>query len=582
MPQRFDRLLLVLPGWVAFVLYLPTLSNGFVWDDTYFLTELPLLRDAELWWGQISEPLFVSRNYFRPLALAMFALEARVGGLDPFLFHLVNVGLHAANATLVVVLARMASPVRAVGPAAAAGLMFAVHPAIVENVAWISDRFDLAMVFFLLLAMACDALPLRTIFRALAAAVLFLFALLSKETAVVLLALLPLWQALLRVSGAKPLSPPQRLWTRADITVWAALVLALIAYLAMRHAALGYFYVSDSMIAAGSGLQRVLLVGKTLGWYLALTVWPFGQMLPVHPARTPVAVDDLLAWAGLGATLAVCVMLVVAAWRARWARGPALAAGMALVALAPVSNLVPLTIGDNLVHDRYLILPVAFLAIASSLTWKTWRPFSPAAVVAGSWALASVIAVSILVPRWESNLSLWGWAFAREPESRIASENYVAALVNANRNEETIAVARSLLARGPELPGATHNLALALARLGRYDEAERVVRRAIDLHAGIDSKVHLDLSEAYNLLGYICLRQGRFGEAEQALRRSIVLTPYLTRPHYNLAMLHYEQGNWEEGDRELAFAVRYGAPELAAAHQRLGSEKKQERQAQRG
>ena len=72
MSRRFDRLLLVLPGWLALMLYLPSLSHGFVWDDTYFLTDLPLLRDPELWWRQLSEPLFVSRNYFRPLPLAAF------------------------------------------------------------------------------------------------------------------------------------------------------------------------------------------------------------------------------------------------------------------------------------------------------------------------------------------------------------------------------------------------------------------------------------------------------------------------------------------------------------------------------
>jgi len=569
--RKFDRLLLVLPGWLAFMLYLPSLTHGFVWDDTYFLTDLPLLRDPELWWQQLREPLFVSRNYFRPLPLAAFGFEARLGGLNPFVFHLVNVLLHAANTTLVMLLARTLVPL---GAAVSAGLLFAVHPALVENVAWISDRFDLMMALFILLALAYEQHVRRPTPRAAGVGVLFLLALLCKETAVVLLVLLPLWQAMQRATTVNWRQWPQVFRANGDHRVWAALLLALLGYLALRYAALGYFYQNDSAMARGTGLQHLLLMGKTVGWYLVLAFWPFGQMLPVHPEQTPVPTGDVAAWLGLAGMAFVAGSLAWVLLRIPRARRPVLVGAMALVALAPVSNLVPLTIGDNLVHDRYLILPLAFLALAVVMVW-TARPRPVfATLAAAAWAVAALVAVVGLVPRWESNLTLWAWAYAHQPDSRIARENYVAALVNANRNEETVALARKLLALGPEVPETTHNLALALARLGQHAEAERIALRAIDLYSGAGPKGRLDVSEAHNLLGYIYLKQGRSAEAEQALRRSIALAPYLTRPHYNLALLLYERGNLEEGDRELAFAVRYGNPELAEAHQRLGNETK--------
>jgi tetratricopeptide (TPR) repeat protein len=575
--RRFDRLLLVLPGWLAFMLYLPTLSHGFVWDDTYFLTDLPLLRDPELWWQQISEPLFVSRNYFRPLPLAAFSFEARLGGLNPFVFHFVNVLLHAANTTLVVLLARALIPVGAA--AAVAGLVFAIHPALVENVAWISDRFDLMMALFILLALVWEHRVSHPALRAAGIGVLFLLALLSKETAVVLLVLLPLWQAMQRLTTISWRQWPQVLGANGDHKVWAALLLALLVYLALRYAALGYFYHNDSAMARGTGLQHLLLMGKTLAWYALLAIWPFGQMLPVHPAQTPVAAGDPVAWLGLAGLFIVCASMAWLLLRRPDARRPVLAGAMALAALTPVSNLVPLTIGDNLVHDRYLMLPVAFLALALVMAWGLRRRAVLAAITAGAWIAAALVSVVGLAPYWESNLTLWTWAYTQQPESRIARENYVAALVNANRNEETVAVARKLLALGPEVPETTHNLALALARLGRYAEAERVALRAIELYPGSGPKGRLDVSEAYNLLGYIYLKQGRSDETEQALRRSIALAPYLTRPHYNLALLLFERGDLQGGDRELAFAVRYGNPELAEAHQRLGSEAKRRKQA---
>jgi tetratricopeptide (TPR) repeat protein len=395
----------------------------------------------------------------------------------------------------------------------------------------------------------------------------------------VLLVLVPLWQAMRRATATNWRRWLPVLRANGDHKVWAALLLALLAYLALRYMALGYFYQNDSAMARGNGLQHLLLMGKTLAWYAALALWPFGQMLPVHPAQTPVAADDPVAWLGLAGVAMVGAGMAWLLWRRPDMRRPVLAGAMALAALAPVSNLVPLTIGDNLVHDRYLILPIAFLVLALVMVWGVRRRAVLAAVPAGAWIAAALVSVVGLVPYWESNLTLWTWAYTQQPDSRIARENYVAALVNANRNEETVAVARKLLALGPEVPETTHNLALALARLGRYDEAERVALRAIELYPGAGPKGRLDVSEAHNLLGYIHLKQGRSGEAEQALRRSIALAPYLTRPHYNLALLLFERGDLEGGDRELAFAVRYGNPELAEAHQRLGREAKQRKQA---
>lgn len=565
------------------MLYLPALSHGFVWDDHYFLIDLPYLRDPELWWRQLFEPLFVSRNYFRPLPLATFVLEARLAGLDPFVFHFTNLLLHAANTTLVVLLVRAAIPGGALA-AAGAGLLFAVHPALVENVAWISDRFDLMVALFVLLALVGERRLSGVFARAAWVGSTFLLALLCKESAVVLLALVPLWQALRHWSDADWRPWRRDAWTRGDIAVWAGLLLALCAYLLVRYVALGELYRNDSEMVRGGFLPHLLLIGKTVGWYVSLAIWPFGRMLPVHPASTPVAMNDGWAWLGLVGLLAGAVALGWVLLRRPGARRPALAVAMALVALAPVANLVPLTIGDNLVHDRYLILSIAFSVLALALLWAHGSRRWVGVAMGGAWSLVALVTVAGLLPHWQSNLTLWRWAYETEPASRIARESYVAALVNGQRFEETVTVARRILAETPDVPSTTHNLALALAQLGDDDDGERLVRQAIQQYQDLydkdevrrrdDSKGRFDISESYNLLGYLLLRQGRLDEAERALRQSIVLTPYLTRPHYNLALLLYERGDWVGGDKELAIAIRYGAPDLALAHRRAGNERK--------
>lgn len=563
--SRFSLLLLLLPAWAAVVFYLPTLAHGYVWDDRYFLVDLPYLRDPELWWQAVREPLFVSQNYFRPLPLLMFVAESRLGGPGAFVFHLVNVLLHAFNAALVAGLARAVLPRDGLAPAlaAGAGLLFALHPALVENVSWISDRFDLLMTGFILLALHAE-LRLQTPLRRTACqAACLLGALLCKETGAILLLLLPLWQLFLHVDGGRPLATAGALWRQSRRT-YLTLGGVLLAYLGLRYAALGFLYQSDTQMAPGTLLQHLLLVGKTFATYLLLLVFPFGQVSPVHPVLTPLPLSEPSAWLGLVLLVALLAAIVVGLRRGRPA---AVLAAMALLALAPVSNLLPLTIGDNLAHDRYLIVPVALIALLLARLLHAARSVWPRRLAA-VWLLAAAICTALLVPRWESNLSLWSWAYEKHPQSQIAGSSYLLALVEAHRHAQAISLARRLLES--ELPATVeanlrHSLALALERSDRLAEAEREIKRCLDVPRRDDALGRHAVSEALNLLAHIQLRQGRSEAAEANLREAIRLTPHLPRPHYNLARLLYARGMEAAGDAELAAAVRSATPAMGVA-----------------
>ena len=283
---KFDRLALIFPGWLAFMFYLPTLSHGFVWDDRTFLLDTPYLRDPEMWLQQLAQPLFVSQNYFRPLPMLSFIIEARLGELNASVFHLTNIILHAINTSLLVWLARRLLPGSG-RLAAVAGLIYGLHPALVENVAWISDRFDLMMVLFVLLTLVSVSSDASIRRRSVGVAVLSLCALLSKESAVVLLVILPLWWILITDSTRSARQFAEAAWKSDFLPLGAGLLLGMAAYLLLRLSVLSHYYQNDSIMSAGSALQHVLLVAKTIGWYVGLAVWPFGQMNPTHPAVTP-------------------------------------------------------------------------------------------------------------------------------------------------------------------------------------------------------------------------------------------------------------------------------------------------------
>lgn len=128
-------------------------------------------------------------GYFRPLYSATIWLDRELWGASPFFFHLTNLLLIAsASALLVQLVMRYTADARI---ACATGVLFALHPYHVENAAWVAVRGDpLFSVFCLLSALAYDRWRSRAKGLPFAAIGLFEAALLSKETAIFLPAML--------------------------------------------------------------------------------------------------------------------------------------------------------------------------------------------------------------------------------------------------------------------------------------------------------------------------------------------------------------------------------------------------------
>src|SRR6266571_9475006 len=175
---------------VAAAMYIRTAAFEFVFDDLHLIVNNAFLRETwspltafahHFWYGTV-----FSAAYYRPVVISSLALNGRVLGWGPAGFHLVNVLLHAINAALVFALVRrLGTPGWA---AFCAALLFAVHPVAAWPVASIVARVDLLPALFLLLAwLALDAGHVSSLRRATLTGLLFLLALLSKESALAFL-----------------------------------------------------------------------------------------------------------------------------------------------------------------------------------------------------------------------------------------------------------------------------------------------------------------------------------------------------------------------------------------------------------
>jgi len=153
---RLALLQVVVVVGVAWACYLRVWNFEFVNvdDDRLILDAQGELTQPRAIVQAFSRPYFQKgardHSYYRPLVTVTYAIDAQLGGRDASGYHRTNALLHACVAALVLFWLRAAT-----GPVYATlvgALVFALHPALTEAVAWVPGRPDVLMTAFAVLA----------------------------------------------------------------------------------------------------------------------------------------------------------------------------------------------------------------------------------------------------------------------------------------------------------------------------------------------------------------------------------------------------------------------------------------------
>ncbi|MCL4473124.1 MAG: glycosyltransferase family 39 protein [Actinobacteria bacterium] len=197
--------------------YRSILSGYPVADDFGHITKISGLHFYDIW-GFFT---LQSRYFIRPIPFYAIWLQYSIFGLNWFPDHLLNVVMHALNAGLLFLLLSRLGANR-LGAFAAATLVV-LSPLAPEAVTWTAGRFDVWAIFFMLIALLSYAAYLEKRRRALIGVALAATAaaLLSKETAVMLIVLIPAMDLLFgdilrKAPGAKA----KPVLNRAGIFTW--------------------------------------------------------------------------------------------------------------------------------------------------------------------------------------------------------------------------------------------------------------------------------------------------------------------------------------------------------------------------
>jgi protein O-mannosyl-transferase len=480
--------------------WLGGLWHPFLYDDVGMIERNDFLADGANVWRVLSGDTLADPgvvNGRRPAVLATYFMDRAVHGLRPQGYRLTSLALHLGCAALAAALWRRLGATGFV--AGAAGLLHALHPALVEAVHAPGFRADVLCLFFMLAGLHGFAWmrrrPAAGLALGLGGTVL---ALLSKETALAL----PL--ALGAAMGLFPRAFPAS--GRLRGAAWAGCAAVAAAFFGL------WLATAPALQAAGGSwngeslrFPETVFSAPAL-WTHALrglaAPWPPQVAATFEPVRSAAS---LRFWAGLG----LMGVWGWAAWRRRRS-DPLLALGLAWTAafFVPVSNLLPLF---HPVAERYLAPMAPGFALAAACGLDRLRTGWRGAALAGL-AVAQTGLVLARVAEWSSADRLWTKAHERSPTSADA-----ATWLGLVREEQgDWAAARSLYAAAtaanPRADRAWINWGILEGRAGRLAESERLLRKA--------AEVRPENASAWRNLAACLERQGRGAEAAAALARA--------------------------------------------------------------
>ncbi len=516
---------------ILFAVYAPALNFQFILDDHRFTGDPRIQSSGHVWdyfanyvWAQFTGG---PPSFYRPVFLLWMRMNFLVSALSPWGWHLLSITKHATVALLLGLLTYQLLRDRVA--ALLAATLFALHPAQTESVAWVTvpDPLMSAGVLgaLLLYLRYVESLPVGRVQGnktrkakkgekvqqtapgwLVASAVLFLTALLAKETAIILplvifvLALfIPRNLPGLTAARTKDVDPSFAVrLERALRQIWP-FVVATALYLVLRLNAL------DGKLSAVT--QHLPLTTVVLSWpatlwfYVKVLLWPVKS----YAFADPDLVERFSAHGILLPGLFVVGMVAIVATALVWAWRKAqrdltdpeaasvkyallIGALLLVLPLLPTLNLNALNPGDFL-HGRYTYLPSAGLMLLAATGWH----------IAGKWRLpclcaAALFAVSFTTftvmqeKQWKDDLTVFTIAHQLAPHNTPVAMHLADAhvqgalqLADEGRCSEAVPIIQQVTQEFPQDWFACAALGNCLVQLDDLPRAEESFHRAADL-----------------------------------------------------------------------------------------------------
>ncbi|WP_224985042.1 tetratricopeptide repeat protein [Geomonas agri] len=488
--QLWQPLLILLAA--TLLVYAVSINNGFVLDDEVIIVNNPQTLTLRSIPDVLLSPDVV-KPYYRPLNRATYLLDYQLAGMNPAWYHGVNIIIHLGNVILLYLVCRrfLADPKAAL----IAALLFAVHPVNTEAVNFISARNTLLALFFSLASLlAFVKARERGLRLPLLSALLFFCTLLSKETGLMLIAVIAIY-CLVALPGQED---DRRPWRERLLTL-VPFLFATLAYFALRSYSL-HGMVGTTVPAEGL-LSRLAINYYIVPQYLTLLLFPSDLTIfhTVPKGGLFASPWFLPAWAAL--LTAICLMVRsrnrVALFGLAWV----------LINYVPISNIVP--IPSDPVNERFLYLPaIGFFMVVGALA--AWVRSTDKARLILSVVVATLVAASSAVTvqrnrEWKDYYSLAASGVKNNPGSAEAHYHLGTALKDKGDLEAARREWESALRIDPANSDSLTQMGTLAAMKGDLRSAERYYAIALLSPNGkadpYKAMAHFNLGKIYEIWG---------------------------------------------------------------------------------
>ena len=525
---------------LVFIAYAPVFGAGFVWDDESHLTKNPCIVGPlglkEIWTS--------TQAVYYPLVLTTFWVLHKFVGLNPLPYHILNVLMHAGSAVLLWRLLRQLG-VRGAWLGAA---LWALHPVMVQSVAWVTELkntqsclfYLLSIIFFLsweAQARVTRVVRINTTLMFALSLTCFVLATLSKPSVVMLPVVLALC-----------------IWWRRGTVGWKDGI-PLAPFLLVSAFASAWTIWEQKFHASAVGPEwaqtwpeRLIIAGRAIWFYLGKLVWPH-PLIFIYP-RWEIHSWQWMAYLPLlAATLGLIVL-----WALPGRAGRALffAAAYYLVSLFPVLGFFSVYFFRySFVSDHFQYLasmgPLALAGAAiATLVWRFCE--TPLELASDTDALQSS-SDDIGVARRRLFLGSLGCSILLLSLAFLTWQQTTA-------YHDLITLYTRTLTRDPACWMAHYNLGIALQDHGETDQAITHYRQAIELRPGY--------AEAHYNLGRLLAEKGEFNDAINHYEATLAINPADAEAHNNLGATLFQAGRVDDAiaHYQEALAVR---PDYAEA-----------------
>ncbi len=600
---------ILLLGFISFVAYANTVKNGFVFDDNDAIKEnkvvakgiraIPELLATPYRYGSLKN----SNDYYRPLSLVTFAAEYEFSELNPVSYHFINVLLFAGCVILLFLFLDELFERQRTNVAFIASLLFALHPIHTEVVANIKSRDELLCFFFAFISLNVFIKYVQTgkFVQLVVAFICFFLSLLSKETVVTFLAVIPLIFFFYRNENRK-----------RSVHIMASVLLAVIVFLTIRYSVLSHYnvgkigsasFIENPLVKADLSFEsRIATAVLVSGYYIKFLFFPYPLISDYSYNSIPFAhfSDPLVL-----VSLPVYLFLIFAGIRCLFKnqKDPyAFAILFYLITISLFTNILfLLAIGERFTFFGSVGFCLALALILEKYAGKASSgnlSILKQPKILGVIIPIALIYLFITVDRngeWRDNYTLFTTDIPKSPNNcrlryfvgyeleKTVAVNESDPLSQKQTREEAIGYFRQAINIYPEFADAYANAGYLFFNISMYDSAEAYDKQALKINPGFHDvrtnlakvyfvtrkyrqsialcKTQLDLdpndAEAYANLSACYGSIGKYDSAIHYASMGLAVNPEFNTLYQNIALCYKLMGNVDSASKYELIARRY-------------------------